>query len=89
MKTIVRGDHRVNSSDTIDTVQNGIPKTSNVARSNSLRSSSPPKYRRGDFRNNTNLPPSVPEGEILNGPVSLPQYPSSKRDLNFVSRSKK
>ncbi|XP_040163492.1 serine/threonine-protein kinase PAK mbt [Anopheles arabiensis] len=38
-----------------------LPKTSNVARSNSLRSSSPPRVRRGDLRANTNVPPSVPE----------------------------
>lgn len=41
---------------------NGIvlPKTSHVARSNSLRSSSPPRVRR-DLRGNANVPPSVPE----------------------------
>lgn len=38
-----------------------LPKTSSVARSNSLRSSSPPRVRRGELRANTNVPPSVPE----------------------------
>lgn len=66
LKTIVRGDPRLN----------GIPKTSNVARSNSLRSSSPPRLRR-DYRNNANVPPSVPEGEVLPGPPT--HYPSGGR----------
>lgn len=54
-------------------IGNGIvlPKTSNVARSNSLRSSSPPRVRR-DLRGNANVPPSVPEEPI--------QYPSMRRD---------
>lgn len=56
---------------------NGIPKTSHVARSNSLRSSSPPRMRR-EYRSNANIPPSVPEGEVLN----LPQYPSVNRTHN-------
>ncbi|XP_058979145.1 serine/threonine-protein kinase PAK mbt-like [Musca domestica] len=44
------------------TVGGGIvlPKTSHVARSNSLRSSSPPRIRR-DLRGNANVPPAVPE----------------------------
>lgn len=37
-----------------------LPKTSHVARSNSLRSSSPPRIRR-DLRAGSNVPPSVPE----------------------------
>ncbi|XP_059610886.1 serine/threonine-protein kinase PAK mbt [Phlebotomus argentipes] len=37
-----------------------LPKTSHVARSNSLRSSSPPRMRR-DIRGAANVPPSVPE----------------------------
>lgn len=55
-------------------VSNGIvlPKTSNVARSNSLRSSSPPRLRR-DHRNNANVPPAVPEEPVM-------PYPSLKRD---------
>ncbi|GLH12766.1 Serine/threonine-protein kinase PAK mbt [Gryllus bimaculatus] len=66
LKTIVRGDPRLN----------GIPKTSNVARSNSLRSSSPPRLRR-DYRSNANVPPSVPEGEVLPGPPA--QYSAGGR----------
>nr|CAD7259545.1 unnamed protein product [Timema shepardi] len=66
-QTIVRGDTRLN----------GIPKTSNVARSNSLRSSSPPRLRR-DYRSSPNVPPSVPEGEVMGGPPA--QFPSNQRD---------
>ncbi|XP_065363925.1 serine/threonine-protein kinase PAK mbt [Calliphora vicina] len=40
-----------------------LPKTSHVARSNSLRSSSPPRIRR-DLRGNANVPPAVPEESI-------------------------
>lgn len=59
---------------------NGIvlPKTSNVARSNSLRSSSPPRIRR-DLRGNANVPPSVPEEPSVPG-GSINQYPSIRRD---------
>lgn len=39
----------------------GIPKTSSVARSNSLRSVSPPRMRRDHHK--MNLPPTVPEEE--------------------------
>ncbi|CAH1988222.1 unnamed protein product [Acanthoscelides obtectus] len=55
-------------------INNGIvlPKTSNVARSNSLRSSSPPRLRR-DHRSNANLPPSVPEEQVV-------LYTSMRRD---------
>lgn len=51
LKTIVRGhnDPRINRQLTDRTVENGLPKTSTVARSNSLRSSSPPRLRR-DYR---------------------------------------
>ncbi|CAH0561124.1 unnamed protein product [Brassicogethes aeneus] len=78
LKTIVRGDHK--SENRLSMQQppkinaNGIilPKTSNVARSNSLRSSSPPRIRR-DVRNNANVPPAVPEEQIM-------QYPSMRRD---------
>ncbi|KAH8245297.1 hypothetical protein KR032_008193 [Drosophila birchii] len=41
-----------------------LPKTSHVARSNSLRSSSPPRVRRV-----ANVPPSVPEEEGPTGPA--------------------
>lgn len=59
-----------------NTVNNGmmLPKTSNVARSNSLRSSSPPRLRR-DHRANANVPPAVPEEQIM-------QYPSLRREAN-------
>lgn len=43
-----------------------LPKTSHVARSNSLRSSSPPRIRR-DLRGNANVPPAVPEEVIPSG----------------------
>ncbi|XP_050297598.1 serine/threonine-protein kinase PAK mbt [Anthonomus grandis grandis] len=79
LKTIVRGDHK--SENRLSTHQNQkqppvngimLPKTSNVARSNSLRSSSPPRLRRVD-RSNANVPPAVPEEQIL-------QYPSMRRE---------
>lgn len=78
LKTIVRGDHksenRLSASQNKQNATNGImlPKTSNVARSNSLRSSSPPRLRR-EHRNNANVPPSVPEEQIM-------QYPSVRRE---------
>lgn len=77
LKTIVRGDHKSENRLSMhlpkQTNTNGItlPKTSNVARSNSLRSSSPPRLRRD--RNNTNVPPAVPEEHIM-------QYQSMRRD---------
>ncbi|KAK7582432.1 hypothetical protein V9T40_013877 [Parthenolecanium corni] len=67
LKTIVRGETKFKNAES-----NGIPKTSNVARSNSLRSSSPPRYRRQQF----NVPPSLPEGEVLvMPPAAHNQYP--------------
>lgn len=76
LKTIVRGDHKNENRLSAHQAKpnNGIvlPKMSNVARSNSLRSSSPPRLRR-DHRNNANIPPAVPEEHIM-------QYPSMKRD---------
>ncbi|GLV35841.1 mushroom bodies tiny [Carabus blaptoides fortunei] len=81
LKTIVRGDHKLEHRmsmpqvATNTAVSNGmmLPKTSNVARSNSLRSSSPPRLRR-DHRANANVPPAVPEEQIL-------QYPSLRREV--------
>ncbi|XP_058836837.1 serine/threonine-protein kinase PAK mbt [Topomyia yanbarensis] len=65
LKTIVRPHQNPNSSATSTTSSEPgklvLPKTSSVARSNSLRSSSPPRVRRGDLRSSTNVPPSVPE----------------------------
>ena len=79
LKTIVRGDHKSENRLSMhqqlkQAPSNGIvlPKTSNVARSNSLRSSSPPRLRR-DNRHNANVPPVVPEEQIL-------QYSSMRRD---------
>lgn len=94
LKTIVRP-HLNNNKVPDDLLQtttttvptNGIvlPKTSHVARSNSLRSSSPQRIRR-DIRGNANFPPSVPEepsvpqlsnfhrgGDISGGYASKPQ----------------
>ncbi|CAG9583248.1 unnamed protein product [Danaus chrysippus] len=97
LKTIVRGDHRASSVATVSRplstnpmtqpVQNGVvlPKTSNVARSNSLRSTSPPRIRR-DFRNHPNIPPSVPE-ESPQVPAP-PQYPSLRREQSNFSINK-
>ncbi|XP_011309200.1 serine/threonine-protein kinase PAK mbt [Fopius arisanus] len=87
LKTIVRGhnDPRLPTGKGIvdEKGENGLPKTSTVARSNSLRSSSPPRLRR-DYRNNTNLPPSVPEGhEMSPSPSSYHQlYSSSEPGKN-------
>ncbi|XP_063385079.1 serine/threonine-protein kinase PAK mbt [Cydia fagiglandana] len=101
LKTIVRGDHRTASvSSLISTpsqvlpnlpvqpVQNGVilPKTSNVARSNSLRSSSPPRIRR-DFRNQPNVPPAVPE-ESPPVPPAPTQYPSLRREHSNYTLNK-
>lgn len=85
LKIIVRP-HLNNNKLVDETTQqlpkNGIvlPKTSHVARSNSLRSSSPPRMRR-DIRGNANVPPSVPEE-----PSQLSQYPSIRRDGNYSSK---
>ncbi|XP_065205221.1 serine/threonine-protein kinase PAK mbt isoform X2 [Planococcus citri] len=77
LKTIVRGETKFKSAET-----NGIPKTSNVARSNSLRSSSPPRYRRPQF----NVPPSLPEGEVLvMPPTAHVQYPAPAQYHNNVA----
>ncbi|XP_045517383.1 serine/threonine-protein kinase PAK mbt [Pieris brassicae] len=89
LKTVVRGDHRTSSVAAISRptstnpitqpVQNGVilPKMSNVARSNSLRSSSPPRIRR-DLRGQANIPPSVPEESP--SVQQAPQYPSLRRE---------
>ncbi|XP_039300436.1 serine/threonine-protein kinase PAK mbt, partial [Nilaparvata lugens] len=63
----------------------GLPKTSHVARSNSLRSHSPPRLRRGDFRaaNAANIPPAVPEDHVLN----LPHYPNNRNSSPYVKQS--
>lgn len=101
LKTIVRGDHRTASVSSlvstpsqvlpnipVQPVQNGVilPKTSNVARSNSLRSSSPPRIRR-DFRNQPNVPPAVPE-ESPPVPPAPQQYPSLRREHSNYTLNK-
>ncbi|KPI92529.1 Serine/threonine-protein kinase PAK 4 [Papilio xuthus] len=98
LKTIVRGEHRSASVASMvrppstnpilintQPIQNGVvlPKTSNVARSNSLRSTSPPRIRR-DLRNQANVPPAVPE-ESPPVPPAPQQYPSLRREQsNFA-----
>lgn len=68
-QTIVRGETRSNR-------ENGIPRTSHVARSNSLRSSSPTRMRHLASSVRPNVPPAVPEGEVMPSagiPRNLPQ----------------
>ncbi|XP_004928420.1 serine/threonine-protein kinase PAK mbt [Bombyx mori] len=101
LKTIVRGDHRITPVSAVARLlpanipqpqpanqQNGfiLPKTSNVARSNSLRSTSPPKIRR-DLRNQANVPPSVPE-ESPPVPPAPQQYPSLRREQSNYAVNK-
>lgn len=98
LKTIVRGDHRttsvaavsrpVSTNPITQPIPNGVvlPKTSNVARSNSLRSSSPPRIRR-DLRNQPNIPPSVPE-ESPPVPPAPQQYPSLRREQSNYTLNK-
>lgn len=63
-----------------------LPKTSHVARSNSLRSSSPPRMRRDLRGAMANVPPSVPEEAVApqinnnNGNSNLVQFPSMRAD---------
>lgn len=83
LKTIVRPHLNNNKLDDSQLSGNNgliLPKTSHVARSNSLRSSSPPRMRR-DLRGNANVPPSVPEE-----PTQLTQYSSMRRDGNYASK---
>lgn len=84
LKTIVRPHSNFIKDEQGNLTGNGgivLPKTSHVARSNSLRSSSPPRVRR-DLRGNANVPPSVPEE-----PINMnPQYPSMRRDGTLNSR---
>lgn len=68
----------------------GLPKTSNVARSNSLRSSSPPRIR----RQHPNVPPPLPENEVLVMnqslvPQNLPQYPTPNNTQTKLDYSNK
>lgn len=79
LKTIVRPHNNSSAASTTGSIGEPgklvLPKTSSVARSNSLRSSSPPRVRRGDLRANTNVPPSVPEEPLNMGGGQSP-FPS-------------
>lgn len=88
LKTIVRphfnNNSKIDESTVSNTSGNGLllPKTSHVARSNSLRSSSPPKIRR-DLRGNANVPPSVPEEQSTAStptPSQHGQFSSMRRE---------
>ncbi|XP_011501644.1 PREDICTED: serine/threonine-protein kinase PAK mbt [Ceratosolen solmsi marchali] len=89
LKTIVRGhnDPRIGKSSMGEkAAENNLPKMSSVARSNSLRSSSPPRLRR-DYRNNANLPPSVPEGqEMMNNPTPTQMYPTYNKPHSYADK---
>ncbi|XP_034947302.1 serine/threonine-protein kinase PAK mbt [Chelonus insularis] len=88
LKTIVRGHNDVRVGRNNDKApENGLPKISTVARSNSLRSSSPPRLRR-DFRNNSNLPPSVPEGQEVPSNVNPMQssYSGYGKPYNYSDK---
>ncbi|XP_011642390.1 serine/threonine-protein kinase PAK mbt [Pogonomyrmex barbatus] len=88
LKTIVRGhnDPRINRQLATDrTVENGLPKTSTVARSNSLRSSSPPRLRR-DYRHNSNLPPSVPEGQEISSSNVNQGFTNFGKPHNYIDK---
>ncbi|GAB0092730.1 hypothetical protein DMENIID0001_077610 [Sergentomyia squamirostris] len=79
LKTIVRpgNNNTSRASSFVHEGNNGpivLPKTSHVARSNSLRSSSPPRIRR-DIRGAANVPPSVPE-ETSAAPYTANRHPA-------------
>lgn len=86
LKTIVRPHQQLPMKPGLDhhPVQptNGIvlPKHSQVARSNSLRSSSPPRIRRDLRGAKANVPPSVPEEMSIGQPS--PQPPFQNANLN-------
>ncbi|XP_050442510.1 serine/threonine-protein kinase PAK mbt [Adelges cooleyi] len=94
LKTIVRGENNIKLPTPISNRNNndpsGLPKTSNVARSNSLRSSSPPRIR----RQHPNVPPPLPENEVLVMnqslvPHHLPQYPQPSNSQTKLDYSNK
>ena len=89
LKTIVRGhnDAKINKSIMGEKpMESNLPKMSSVARSNSLRSSSPPRLRR-DYRNNTNLPPSVPEGqEMVTNPTPTQMYSNYNKPHGYADK---
>ncbi|XP_069165746.1 serine/threonine-protein kinase PAK mbt isoform X1 [Procambarus clarkii] len=72
------GNNNNNNNNNNNTSSNGpanLPKTSSVARSNSLRSSSPPRHRRPEQWGGYNLPPTLHEGEVLDSaPHNWPSY---------------
>lgn len=83
LQTIVRGPTESRSNR-----ENGIPRMSNVARSNSLRSSSPTRMRHLAASVRPNVPQSVPEGEVMgsappsrNNTPSLPANMPPRNDL--------
>lgn len=88
LKTIVRGHNDPRTGKPIEEKpsHNNLPKMSSVARSNSLRSSSPPRLRR-EYRNNSNLPPSVPEGqEMLTNPTPTQMYPAYNKNHGYTDK---
>lgn len=91
LKTIVRGhnDPRLGQSFIGNKcAENSVPKMISVARSNSLRSSSPPRLRR-DYRNNSNLPPSVPEGqEMSSNPTPTQMYTNYNKPHGYVDKTR-
>ncbi|KXJ74148.1 hypothetical protein RP20_CCG014283 [Aedes albopictus] len=84
LKTIVRPHNTSSAASTTGSIGEPgklvLPKTSSVARSNSLRSSSPPRVRRGELRANTNVPPSVPEEPVHLGGGQSP-FPSMNNNF--------
>ncbi|XP_059484644.1 serine/threonine-protein kinase PAK mbt isoform X2 [Neocloeon triangulifer] len=87
LKTIVRGPTEGGRP---GRENGGIPRMSNVARSNSLRSSSPTRMRHLAASVRPNVPPSVPEGEVLaSGPPSrniTPSLPANMPPRNDLYR---
>ncbi|XP_070170228.1 serine/threonine-protein kinase PAK mbt isoform X4 [Polyergus mexicanus] len=87
LKTIVRGHNDLKPNKPLTNekpVENGLPKTSTVSRSNSLRSSSPPRLRR-DYRHASNLPPSVPEGQEV--PSNINQgFVNFSKPHNYIDK---
>lgn len=85
LKTIVRPHNNNNNNSAPESQPShrlALPKTSHVARSNSLRSSSPPRIRRGELRSNANVPTAVPE-EIQPYPYSDMQMNGNKQQVQY------
>ncbi|KAL5278204.1 PAK7 family protein [Megaselia abdita] len=89
LKTIVRP-HNNNNNTTTPPPESqqpshrlALPKQSGiVARSNSLRSSSPPRVRRGDLRANANVPTAVPE-EIQPYPHDMQMNGNKQQQVQY------